>query len=449
MIQLFDSPEDNRELAKAILTAAVFTRLVALASSLLLQPLSATSISRDAVSAFSYVIRVALIAAIAAYLLLWPSRKHLFLNKTPLALTFVSLCLWMPPAVIFCRDRDLAGILAAALAVASAKVLRRFWNPLTDDTSQSHFSPADYFSELSPGPGMNLIGLTIMVCGCYGGLAAWAAGKGVLALLLIAASCFYLGWSKEGYIHSTNPTLNPRSKRIALYITLSVLVTFIGLLPSLPEILRRQTDEKRYKLHQNDPGDEHPHAAVILLPFRKPALAFIPPHHPKPSNSLAHALPKTTSIIFSGEYWFMRPPAHHPSSAAFRELGDPTSIEITMEDIEPLVMEARQPLATPLSAHCCSSISMVLNSEEKQPTLVDVELILMNSSIEQPNAQTLGSQSLATAVLDSTGRSTLRFPFPSHSAIRNFTELAIWFDLKPPHRQRAASVAIERFDLTP
>jgi hypothetical protein len=458
MIQLFCQAGEDRLLARRIFANTITCYLIALICALLLLPVVsnyANTLARDAVSAIAYVAVVVVVAGLTAHLQLSRFREPRPLPHRAFMCEPLKVSLWLPPVFVLITRGTVAGLLAeGALTISSATLLRRCWEPLAIDTPELHPVRGDAFSldmaELSR-QGMNRFGLTLMVCGMYCGLAAWTDRNTALAVLCVAASCFYLGWSREGYFQTGKPSQEVPTAHLFLYALLAIAVTFVGLLPSGTTFLGLGSQEaaNHRKGRQYGTSDDQLHSAVILLPIRKASLVFVPPHRFTQQKPVRQSLSKTTTILFSGEYWFFRRPATRPSSTAFREQGDPTSVEVTLEDFGALVMEARQNIDKPVNIHCCRSINLVFNDEEKDPTNVDVELILRNSSRDQHNAQALGVQPLPNGPIDLTKSATLRFAVPDHSSISSFNQIVVWFYLKGRHRSRAAAVSIDRFDLIP
>jgi hypothetical protein len=194
------------------------------------------------------------------------------------------------------------------------------------------------------------------------------------------------------------------------------------------------------------------HSGVILYTKRKPQIL------PKVRRTRdARTVPKTllsAMSIFSGEYWFFTWPSRRPPKSSLREPGDPTTLDMTVQQFGSLTMQARQEIATPQDMSCCRSIDVVVSGAEERPETVLIELVLADNDGGKFSEETLGAQSLASPRFisgQSAGdrKSTYTFAMPSHATVRSFNELVVWFHLLEPRSRQSARVAIDRFDLVP
>lgn len=457
MIQLFCQAEERRFIARRALASALVCYAISFVAALLILPLAvhcAYSPVSAAISAVAYVLLVVGIAGVTAELQFSRFRRQYPLPKRALVLALLRVIPWLIPVMVLCMRGSMVGILGVgAFAIVSAKLLRRLWKLLSGDATEvcvvrSREFSLD-FSEL-PNAGVNLPGLTALICVAYFGVAAGLNGNTIISVSCTGVSCFFLGWLEDRYAQS-----NKQFRSSVVPTLLAIVVTFIGLLPPFGH-LGLASYEADHSKQENSAKLDQLQSGVILLTERKAPIPLILRH---PEDTLRtrtkQTLSSVASILFSGEYWFFHWPLRRPPASALMERGDPTSMNVTSEDFRTMVMQARQSIGRSIDVHCCHWIDVVVNGDDQEPETVVMELILMNSSAPQHNSQTLGAETLASPLRISasppskTKNASFRFAMPSHPAIRSFDELVVWFHLEAPRSRRSATVAIERFDLIP
>jgi hypothetical protein len=307
--------------------------------------------------------------------------------------------------------------------------------------------------------------LKVAACVAYVGiLTVVSHGENAIAAALIATSLFFAGWIKQQSTLAEEQSPAKVALRLSRHSIWAIFVTLLALLPhagsfSLSQLAGRLlTQEPNSNLGKLQSG-------VILFVKRKPL-----PIRLELENQLevhSQTVARAFSIPFSGEYWFFPRPRspvpgddwflqriHKVPGASFlREEGDPININVTLEDTGEMVMQAQQRIGYPVDLRRFRWIDVILDGEDEQPQKVDIELFLVDSSAKGQAMQTLGVRSMRNPVTVSTSAnlkmSSFRFTIPPASEIRSFNELLVWFHLKGPHRQKATTVKIDRFDLIP
>ena len=294
------------------------------------------------------------------------------------------------------------------------------------------------------------------------------SGSRSIALLCMGISGFFIHWVVRDY-RGAERRFQIRIPNLLISAFLACIVTFVGLSPQgryLNLGLKMPEDANNGK---NAAALDQFHSVVILLTPHHATIPLIRPHADTPRARRKQTRQRLNSILFSGEYWFSPRPLRSPPPSAFREAGDPTSIKVTEESLlqsrrsfEILVMQARQEIGQSIDIRCCRWIDVVVRNEDLEPATVVMELILVNSAAAEHTSQSLGAMTLASAVGDSLALgsangeqsvggankfSVLRFSMPSQAQIRSFDKIIVWFHLKAQRSRRAASVAIQRFDL--
>jgi hypothetical protein len=426
VIQLFQSSRDHLQVVRRVLLSALICYALSGIAAWLLLPAIAGNVQNSRRAVALSVICVALVTALAA--IAGELQLRHFRQRRTLLLALLNVALWITPVVILCRPGGVQAMLVVgAFSFAAAMLLGSLVNLLNQ-----HDERAVTYNGLP---------FTVPVCVAYAGIATAISGYKVIAVLLIAASCFSLGWMAQRY--GWRKQQEPVAARFWKQALWATFVTFIALLPGF-----RRFDTASYAAQLLDKPGEDPklgqmQAGVILLAKPKTAVLLELPRKTNLQTRTKQPTFRLASIPFTGQYWFFRPPRRRPPPGSLTEQGDPTTLTMTLEDFGILRMQAQQPIGRSIDVNCCHSIDIVLSGKDEQPESVLLELILVDSSASGNNMQTLGSQPLASET------ASIRFAIPRHPAIRSFDELLVSFHLEAPRSRRSATVAIERFDLLP
>jgi hypothetical protein len=433
VIQLFQPQQDHMPVVRRVLLSAVICYAVSGIAAWLLLPAIVGNIQnpfRAVGLSVLYVASITGLASVAAEVQLRRLRRRLPVPKRAVSFALLNVALWITPVVAICQPGGLQAILvSAAFSFAGAMLLGWLVSLLQhEDEPVCLYNPSAF---------------PVSVGVAYVGIAVAVSGYDVIGQLIIAMSCFSMGWMVQRYKQHKQQQVVIVVSRFWKQLFWAVFMTFIALLPNFrrfgpPPFYEQLPSDKRGKT----PKFGEMQAGVILLAKPKAPVLLEPPRKAKFQTRTKQQSFRLVSIPFSGQYWFFRRPRLRPPLGSLIEPGDPTTLTMTLED-GVFVMQAQQLIGQALNVDCCRFIDLVLNGKEEEPETVLPELILVNSSAPGNNMQTLGSQAMASKI------STLRFAIPLNSAVSSFDELLVWFHLKAPRNRRSATVSIERFDLIP
>ncbi len=468
ILKIYPATRDQELGAWLILLSALVSSVAAGATGWFLQATVIHNARSPRVALIFSIIYVAAVVGVAcgtgeAEIRLIPRFSRI--SKRSLLLTLLCGSPWLGPVIILCSWGPIATVFGfGALAFFEGKLLVQFGNSLSpagenSSKTQGPRSLAQFSATL--GPATQQVPLTIATLITYLGiLIVISGGEYAIAAALIASASFLIGWIQERLATtekrlSTRPTL-----RRSRHVIFSIFATLLILLPragnfSFGELAGRLLNQKE------DSNTATLHSAVIL--FTKPK-SPVPLHLERGDKYHSGAVPPILSIPFSGEYgffprprspvpiddWFFRRVYKRPPASSLVEEGDPTSINVTLEDTGEMIMQAQQRIGRSLELGSCRWIDVVLDGEDQQPQSVDIELLLMDSSTKGQEMQTLGAKSMMSPVSISTlgGSKVLsfRFSIPRTSEISSFNELLVWFHLRAPRMQKGPTVKIDRFD---
>lgn len=190
-------------------------------------------------------------------------------------------------------------------------------------------------------------------------------------------------------------------------------------------------------------------------------IILIAPHKPNafvaPTTSTTELHSKNPHVIaFDGAYWYFKQPYTRPAPNARVAHGDPIKNHIFSTDRDPLIMEAHQPLAHPVTLSCCRSLRVNVSNADNVPGTIALEVLLRDtSSIKQTKAISLGTIVLPSSTVSPMplhrapvdDRAT--FPLPAAARGRPFDEITV--RIKPEHSRSlaGASVSIQDFVFQP
>ncbi len=364
-------------------------------------------------------------------------------GKRPDARGFAASSAWLAPfAVLVVEGSWLLLPASAVLAVLVARALRApgpashglpHWETASD---RELFLP----TQRSQAAAGQSAWMKIAAIAAYLGVLSALTGGTVFAVFSIGLSSALVAWfwmtpARQGLL-KINATIG-----VAFALLLWVTVPPVWA-TSLSSTWRLDRDEPA---HRADSALRGLHSSVVLLAEAQlESRLDAPPGHDLVQPRRQR---RTTfqSIPFTGEYWYFYWPLKRPGPDATRKFGNPMFVSYNSVDNSAFIMQARQPLHRPLSLSCCRAVEVVLDSQERQPQTVSLELMLVDSSGDEERRQSLGSRALGPAT-DGQG---LRFEVMPDPDIQSFNELMARFHLDESRRDRSAKVAIKRFDLVP
>ncbi|MGA9978716.1 MAG: hypothetical protein WBQ08_08785 [Candidatus Sulfotelmatobacter sp.] len=202
-------------------------------------------------------------------------------------------------------------------------------------------------------------------------------------------------------------------------------------------------------------GDSYP--GMILRPEVKDDVMIVPPRARRQvfdgKQNQRRADP--VSIPFYGAYWFFRASDKSLPADALESRGDPASTSFKTTDFTPISMEARQNFGSLIDLSCCRAIELVISNGDRRPGTVAVELILSNTRLPGQPRQSLGILPVNSTLRWFPGddrlpiAEVLSFRLPAQSAIQQFDQATIRFELRSPRERWSAKIAIEKFRLIP
>jgi hypothetical protein len=196
------------------------------------------------------------------------------------------------------------------------------------------------------------------------------------------------------------------------------------------------------------------YSGVILTLPVKPHPRIEPP---TPSNrtNFSIALPKPVIIPFDGAYWYFKHPDTRPRADARIQNGDPIKANVRSTDHRRLAMEAHQTLPNSISGDCCHAIRIDLLNGDDRPGLIEIELLLRDTSTKPGSSLLLGSMPIPSSQLQhiSLNRQpfpeSLRFQMPATARGTRFDEITVVIKPSSERAFAGSKIAIQNFVLLP
>ncbi len=381
-------------------------------------------------------------------------------------LRFTGTGVWFAPLIITTVQKQFWAAAAAGLfAAAAARLLRWFertaLEPLTPEPDCDRPLDHELFAPHSEMPFRCRLRTVPAAISFQIGILAATAGSTSVASVFVGLGCFLVAWwwwtstdSQGG--QEVRTRLRP-SRQAAASVLLATLLTAGTLVPyaertrALAPGKEGQPNDREVQT-RGSRSEDNLYSGVILLPEVKPYATLVAPSARR-RNATPATLSQPLGVPFSGEYWVYYWPRRRPPTSSLMVRGTPVTYNFTSTDHNPLMMEARQNLGTPIDSRCCSRIEVAISIADTLPGTISVELILVDTTGRGSPAISLGDlqvPSVSTAtVTESPARATLRFHLPPQRVIREFDEFRIVFHLSAPRMYRSANVAIDRFYLVP
>jgi len=141
------------------------------------------------------------------------------------------------------------------------------------------------------------------------------------------------------------------------------------------------------------------------------------------ANKSKTILTEPLDITFSGEYWMFLPRYRRPPPKSLVRRGNPSKISFGT-DGGPMLMEAHQPLNSPLDPASCSNIQLVISGPDTQRPFA-LELFLVDTEKFDPRGgESLGQQfTRGNGSADS--RETIVFSVPAAPRLKQFNEIKV------------------------
>ena len=266
-------------------------------------------------------------------------------------------------------------------------------------------------------------------------LALYAGGFAIFlhsfltASMLLGTAAFLLGWRRTVQRNEPRSHEVPRAAlRLAVLASPAVLITAWALLTGVAHRNRMLAEGASLALAGTQNGAEKSAAksaahgfggyeSVVLWPY--PAKKQIVAPLPLDKGPLAPGSRRPLVIEFDGPYWYLQPPDQRPGPGAHHARGSPLGVRIEANNSVPIVMEARQRLATSIPLARCGEIDVEIENREKHLGVIGMAMILEDSS--SPRKQIYaGRQRIYAGDPDQLPLETLRFKLPQQAQLSRF-----------------------------
>jgi hypothetical protein len=196
------------------------------------------------------------------------------------------------------------------------------------------------------------------------------------------------------------------------------------------------------------------YSGVILTLPVKPHPRIEPPTLSNRTN-FSIALPKPVIIPFDGAYWYFKQPDTRPRADARIQNRDPIKANVRSTDHRRLAMEAHQTLPNSISGDCCHAIRIDLLNGDDRPGLIEIELLLRDTSTKPGSSLLLGSMPIPSSQLQHISLNrpavpeSLRFQMPATARGRRFDEITVVIKPSSERAFAGSKIAIQNFVLLP
>lgn len=414
---------------------------------------------------FAYLIGVAA-AGIAGTQVLWILlTEKPALNLRSLFLTFAASWAFLPAMVFFYREHSVWLLAATSFATATTAIsLKRLTATSPDLALDTEIhtptpTPLSALSGLPTTPRRNLFWIIAISIAAQLSILLWLLNQIPFACLLLAIPSCVLAWQ------GTTPTANPtrRARPYVLYF-LALLLTAIALLPwlNLPLAIRINHLLGRAAIRSQNFHPRNQLAAassaymsiILYPPPAKEKAKVVPPQPHTASMSQQLAASKPLVIPFDGAYWYYQLPDTRPAPNAHIMRGKPTSVNMHATNDSPLQMEAHQHLPNSIAIDCCKQIDLALTNADNLPGLIEVEVLLTDTSTPTHHTQDLGEHAIQSsqpahfALVRAPVNETLHFAIPS-GKLRRFNEITVIFLPSDERALGGSKVSLQNFTLIP
>ena len=157
-------------------------------------------------------------------------------------------------------------------------------------------------------------------------------------------------------------------------------------------------------------------------------------------------LTEPLDIRFSGEYWMFLPRYRRPPPKSLIRRGNPSKLSFGT-DGGPMLMEAHQPLNSPLDPASCSNIQLVISGPDTQRP-VGLELFLVDTEKFDPRGGESLGQRFTRGSNPTDSRETVVFPIPAAPRMKQFNEIKValrWGGLM----NKSVKIEIDRMLIVP
>ncbi len=369
--------------------------------------------------------------------------------------------IWVPAAIVLYEQVTLLTALVAVIAAfALAAGLRQV--PMDLAYAQPSFAlgryeEAELFADpflrpRSEGSGM-LIAFSI-----YAGGYSIATHSYLGASITLGLAAFLVGWRRTVQrSESRSHEIFRAAFRLAILAMPAVLITAWALMSGVSHRNRLMAEATAQALEGEKNGAEKAAAksaahglggydSVILWPY--PAKKQIVAPMPLQNGPLAPGTRQPLVVEFDGPYWYVQPPDQRPGPDAHHARGSPLGVRIEANNSVPIVMEARQRLASSIPLARCGEIDVEIENRDHNLGVIGMALILEDSSLPRQQIYA-GRQRIYTGDPDQAPLETLRFKLPQQGQLRHFDGITLMLLPETEGVFRGPRIAVRDFRLYP
>lgn len=366
--------------------------------------------------------------------------------------------IWVPAvALLAAQDASACALVAAAGSAALAIGLRRI---VPEDIRPREFEQEIFAASLKPIPREGF-GMAIALC-IYAAAFVLIEHEELISAGLLALGSFLFAWERTLGSNARRDETNRNTRaamRLKRLAVPAVLVTLWALLTGVAhrnhaDALEASTaagggPSNHHAVHVPPGNALDGYESVILwpVPEQKQIIAPIP----QPASLQSPRMTRPLVIRFDGPYWYFQFPETRPGQFAHQAHESPLTTDIESTNSIPLVIQANQSLGIPIRIASCREIQVEIENRDKNPSGVDLGILLQDSSSKGKPTLYLGQQTVGgVPATGSTSQSrTLRFSIPPHGRIRKFDEITVMLFLNREHAFVAPRIAIDQFELIP
>jgi hypothetical protein len=433
-----------------------------IASIVALPPSSGTLTARGLLIRATFDLTIAACIHIVTVWSIWRLvRDYLEPSAGTLVIHIWAVVVWLPLITTLGAERSLWISCIVPWTCANAITFLNLWSRLPRDDQP--VAPADHnFLLLPPADPLwrTLLPYCIAIVVIQAGLACLSFGHPWSAATLISASVL-LFLVRHPWTGGT-----PRDRRsFSRAAIMQTAAVFFLISTALTPYL-----QKAYGLRSLSSL-----LAVSPVPHVRPAsklplssaysgviLTLPPKPHPtiKPPSSSTHTdfsvpFSKPVVIPFDGVYWYFKPPDTRPKPNARIQQGDPIKASVRSTDYVELKMEAHQMLFPSIAGDCCHAIRVELLNGDYRPGVIEIELLLSNTSAKGRPAISLGSIPIPSSELQHIPLDrppvpeSLRFQIPPAARGSRFDEITVVLKAASERNRASSKIAIQNFVLLP
>jgi len=272
-----------------------------------------------------------------------------------------------------------------------------------------------------------LVAAVVCSLAIHASLLAFARGSALLSAALLALSIAIvtsLAMVVGAYIPA-RPASVPHSVMSLLLILIVTAGLMLNRQGGVGSTGSGETGEESL-FADNFPG-------VILLRELEKNAVLIAPSMTKDSQLTADGrrrakkskteLTEPLDIAFSGEYWMFLPRYRRPPPKSLIRRGNPAKLSFAT-DGGPMIMEAHQPLISPLDPTSLRNVQLVISGPDTRNPFA-LELFLVDTEKFDPRGGESLGQQLTRGNGSADSRETIVFPVPAAPRLKQFNEIKV------------------------